>query len=65
MGISLKKDTIEDLRKSDALHECKVCQNHHTMNCPNSSLCYATKEKPYYKSWVHYLIMYLKERHKI
>lgn len=27
-----------------------MCTNKKTMNCPNSSLCYNTEEKPYFKS---------------
>ena len=27
---------------------CKNCKNRKTMNCPNSSECYCTKNKPYF-----------------
>ncbi len=29
---------------------CDICINKKTMKCPNSSLCYNTEEKPYFKS---------------
>lgn len=29
--------------------KCKDCINQHTMDCPNSSLCYDTKDKPYFE----------------
>lgn len=31
------------------LKTCANCSNHGTCNCPNSSLCYATEDKPYFK----------------
>ena len=30
-------------------HTCGECSNTRTMNCPNSSLCYDTKDKEFYK----------------
>ena len=28
---------------------CESCARHGTMNCPNSSLCFALENKPYYQ----------------
>lgn len=30
--------------------DCNYCKYRRTMDCPNSSLCYATFDKPYFKS---------------
>lgn len=29
--------------------DCCVCANRGTMNCPNSSLCWSTSDKPYFE----------------
>lgn len=28
---------------------CRACRKHRTMDCPNSSRCYATEDKPYFE----------------
>lgn len=28
---------------------CYACRKHRTMDCPNSSMCLATEEKPYFE----------------
>ena len=28
---------------------CNECEKQHTMDCPNSSYCYSTEGKPYFK----------------
>lgn len=42
-----KKQEEQD-RVKHSVKTCKTCANHKTMKCPNSALCYSTKEKPYY-----------------
>jgi|BioPla2DNA2_1021312.scaffolds.fasta_scaffold120633_2 hypothetical protein len=38
------------MRNKDWLiKECGNCAKQHTMNCPNSSLCYARDDKPYFE----------------
>jgi TPP-dependent indolepyruvate ferredoxin oxidoreductase alpha subunit len=29
--------------------DCSVCKHCGTMNCPNSSLCWSTSDKPYFE----------------
>jgi len=29
---------------------CSDCERRGTMDCPNSYMCYSTKDKPYFKS---------------
>lgn len=29
---------------------CSDCERWRTMDCPNSYMCYSTKDKPYFKS---------------
>lgn len=42
---------IEDFKKNrkNKKRNCNNCINKKTMNCPNSSLCYETSNKPYFK----------------
>ena len=30
--------------------DCKLCGNFHTDRCPNSALCFAREDKPYFKA---------------
>lgn len=30
------------------INECYDCKHQHTMECPSSSFCYATRDKPYF-----------------
>lgn len=39
----------EDTEKAYRNKKCDKCANWKTFNCPNSSLCYSTKNKPYFK----------------
>lgn len=41
---------LVDIIKAEKKKSCDMCINWKTMNCPNSSLCYNTEEKPYFKS---------------
>ena len=41
---------LVDIIKAEKQKSCDMCINWKTMNCPNSSLCYNTEEKPYFKS---------------
>lgn len=36
--------------KAEKEKECDMCKYKKTMKYPNSSLCYSTKDKPYFKS---------------
>ena len=36
--------------KAEKKKNCDMCKYKKTMRCPNSSLCYSTKDKPYFKS---------------
>lgn len=29
--------------------DCKVCRKRQTMECPNSSMCWSTSDKPYFE----------------
>lgn len=47
--IQKEDGTLETVSvKSLKLRDCKNCDNHKTVNCPNSSLCYATDDKPFF-----------------
>ena len=37
------------LRQESPYALCDTCANHGTGNCPNSSLCFALENKPYYQ----------------
>lgn len=39
-----------DTERAYQIRSCDKCANWKTMQCPNSSLCYATSDKPYFKS---------------
>lgn len=40
---------IEKLRRqARERRECRVCARYGTMDCPNSSLCWSTDDKPYF-----------------
>lgn len=41
---------IVEIVKAEKEKNCNMCQYRKTMQCPNSSLCYATSDKPYFKS---------------
>lgn len=41
---------IVEIIKAEKEKSCDMCIHRKTMQCPNSSLCYATKDKPYFKS---------------
>lgn len=41
---------IVEIIKAEKRKSCDMCINKKTMNCPNSSLCYSTENKPYFKS---------------
>lgn len=36
--------------KKDSPLTCSDCERWGTMDCPNSYMCYSTKDKPYFKS---------------
>lgn len=38
------------LIKKDSPLTCSDCERWGTMDCPNSYMCYSTKDKPYFKS---------------
>ena len=45
-----ESDTINILVKSKPIKvRCQTCIHWGTMNCPNSSKCYATQDKPYWE----------------
>lgn len=48
----LKKlvDKLLKLTKKDNSPRCHNCERWGTMDCPNSYMCYSTKDKPYFKS---------------
>lgn len=52
VGLDLEYARDELNRLYDTLKEknCDMCKYKKTMKCPNSSLCYSTKNKPYFKS---------------
>ena len=41
---------IVEMVKAEKEKDCNMCKYRKTMQCPNSSLCYATSDKPYFKS---------------
>jgi hypothetical protein len=42
--------TIRKIRKRlYETRDCSVCKHCGTMNCPNSSLCWSTSDKPYFE----------------
>lgn len=45
LKIIYKKEIIAEKNK-----DCDMCIKKKTMECPNSSLCYNTENKPYFKS---------------
>lgn len=45
------KYMINKIKHNKIKHkECEKCKYWKTMDCPNSSLCYNTKNKPYFKN---------------
>lgn len=41
---------LVDIIKGERNKDCDMCIKKKTMECPNSSLCYSTENKPYFKS---------------
>ena len=41
---------LVDIIKAEKNKSCEMCVKKKTMECPNSSLCYNTESKPYFKS---------------
>lgn len=41
---------LVEIIKAEKEKECNMCKYNKTMKCPNSKLCYSTKNKPYFKS---------------
>lgn len=41
---------IVDIIKAEKNKNCEMCIKRKTTECPNSSLCYDTEEKPCFKS---------------
>lgn len=41
---------LVEIIKAEKEKSCDMCKLKKTMQCPNSSLCYATSDKPYFKS---------------
>lgn len=41
---------LVDIIKAEKNKDCDMCIKKKTMECPNSSLCYNTENKPYFKS---------------
>lgn len=44
-----KQAEEQDRVKHSVSHECRECERHKRMECPNSFLCYDTEDKPYFK----------------
>lgn len=44
------QDRLLKLIKKDSPLTCSDCERWGTMDCPNSYMCYSTKDKPYFKS---------------
>ena len=36
----------------ESIKDCSKCKKHHTKQCPNSSKCWDTLEKPYFEEKV-------------
>ena len=43
-------DKIKYMNNKIEYKKCEKCKYDKTMQCPNSSLCYNTKNKPYFKN---------------
>ena len=41
---------LVDIIKLEKIKSCEMCVKKKTMECPNSSLCYNTENRPYFKS---------------
>lgn len=41
---------LVDIIKAERIKSCEICIKRKTIECPNSSLCYNTQDKPYFKS---------------
>jgi len=41
---------LVDIIKAEKIKSCDMCIKKKTMECPNSSLCYNTENKLYFKS---------------
>lgn len=41
---------LVDIIKAEKIKSCDMCIKKKTMECPNSSLCYNTESRPYFKS---------------
>ena len=46
----LLKKLLKIKDKKDSPLTCSDCERWRTMDCPNSYMCYSTKDKPYFKS---------------
>lgn len=52
LAIVIAKDVFRTrtlLLEQYKARDCKVCVRYGTMNCPNSSLCWSTSDKPYFE----------------
>ena len=45
-----KKTIVNSSRKNGKRRSCEKCIKYKTPYCPNSSVCYATEDKPYFVS---------------
>lgn len=43
-------NSYADFSKLKEAKDCRACWKYRTMDCPNSSRCYATKDKPYFET---------------
>lgn len=41
---------LVDIIKAEKIKNCEMCVKKKIMECPNSSLCYNTENRPYFKS---------------
>jgi len=41
---------LVDIIKAEKIKSCDMCVKRKTMECPNSSLCYNTENRSYFKS---------------
>lgn len=41
---------IVEIIKAEKSKDCSMCKKRKTMDCPNSSKCYSTEDKPFFES---------------
>lgn len=41
---------LVDIIKAERIKSCEMCVKKKTIECPNSSLCYNTENRPYFKT---------------